>query len=217
VLAGDTLALADATVVRLAGIAAPSAPPKLSEEARWALEDLVTGADLRLLPTGAGPDRYGRRAGYLFAGGALAQLAMVSAGFAYARWLPGEEACLADLVVAERAPRLERKGIWRAEEFAAVDATDPSLRQRTGHFAFVAGRVISVNPGERLIFVDFGRNYLQDFTILISATVAEQMATAGVPAESLAGKAVLVRGIIENSGGPAIRVNDAAEILLLGE
>jgi hypothetical protein len=66
-----------------------------------------------------------------------------------------------------------------------------------------------------MIFLDFGRNIRRDFTVLVTPPVAEGLAAAGLPAESLANRRVRVRGVIEESGGPAIRLNDPAEIELI--
>jgi hypothetical protein len=66
-----------------------------------------------------------------------------------------------------------------------------------------------------MIFLDFGRNFRQDFTVMLTPPVAEGLAAAGLPADGLAGKRLLVRGVIEDSGGPAIRLNDPAELEVL--
>jgi hypothetical protein len=66
-----------------------------------------------------------------------------------------------------------------------------------------------------MIFLDFGRNVRSDFTAMLPPAVAEQLAVAGVAVDALAGRRVRVRGVIEESGGPAIRLNDIAELELI--
>jgi hypothetical protein len=63
-----------------------------------------------------------------------------------------------------------------------------------------------------MIFLDFGRNFRRDFTVMVPQEVADTMAAAGTVPDALVGRRVRVRGVIEESGGPAIRLNDAAEI-----
>lgn len=218
---GTTLALADGSTVRLAGVEAPLAPIGRTEEwrlgdaARHRLAELVMGKSVTLAIAGDGPDRYGRKSAYVFADGRLVQLDMVAAGLARARWLPDEAACLAELVAAERAPRAAGRGMWSAPAYRPVAAGDPSLLQRSGLYAIVQGRVTSVGHGYSLVFVDFGHDFRRDFTVLVPQPLAEQMAAEGRPLDALVGKTVEVRGMIEQNGGPAMRLNDSAEIAVV--
>jgi len=220
---GETLKLADGSLLRLAGIEAPRAPIEATEPspageaARAHLATLVRKMPLGVIETGAGPDRYGQRHGWVFAGERLVQAELGAAGYARVRWLAGEEACFATLLAAELAPRTARLGLWGDKQYAVRSATDPSLRMRTGLYERVAGRVVSVGHGECLVFIDFGRNFRQDFTILVSQAIAEQLAQEGRPVDELVGSQVEVRGMVEESGGPAIRLNDAAEIAVVQE
>jgi hypothetical protein len=52
---------------------------------------------------------------------------------------------------------------------------------------------------------------------MIPPAMIKNLAAAGIDVEALGGKRVLVRGMIETSGGPAIRLGDPADIEVLGD
>lgn len=224
VIDGDTVRLAEGMVVRLAGIEAPKPPLSatgpwpLAEDARQALQRLVGGAAVLLAPAGSGLDRYGRRHAYLFlVGGRSVQGEMVTIGLARVRWLSEEGACFQMLAQKEETARQARLGLWASPEYAVRQADDPSLLNRNGLYELVEGRVVSVGHGSRMIFLDFGHKYRRDFTVMVSSAIGDSLTAAGHPADVFANRRVRVRGVIEESGGPAMRLNDSAEIEVLGD
>jgi hypothetical protein len=74
-----------------------------------------------------------------------------------------------------------------------------------------------------MTFLDFGAVYRRDFTVMLTPAIAEKLASKdtvsgtgkSVAVDALANRRVRVRGVIEASGGPAIRLNDPAEIELI--
>jgi endonuclease YncB( thermonuclease family) len=223
---GATLRLDDGAEIRLAGVAAPARPLTLDAGQQWpagesakaALERLVAGHTVTLAEAGEGPDRYGRAHAYVFLkdGRSLAG-ALLAEGAVRAQWLPGESDCFPAFLAAEKAARAVKSGLWALPEFAAREADDPSLATRNGLYDLVEGRVVSVGHGSRMIFLDFGHDYRRDFTVMVPPAVAKALAAAGRDADGFSGKRVLVRGVIEESNGPTIRLNDPAEIELLDE
>jgi len=218
---GDTLRLADGRLVRLAGVEAPR--PPLGEEGDWPLADaarrelagVADGQAATLMLSAPKADRYGRFRGNIVAGGARLAEFMVRQGLARVRAAEGEGgACLLELLAAERVARMAKRGLWAGPIYAIRKADDASLGKRSGLYELVEGRVLSVGHGTRLVFLDFGRDYRRDFTVMLTPAVAAKLA---VPAEGLVKRRIRVRGIIEESNGPAIRVSDPAEIELLDE
>ena len=117
----------------------------------------------------------------------------------------------------EREARQARRGLWRDAEFSVISAYDPSLIERKGLYVVVEGRVLSVGHGNRVDFLNFGHVWRRDFTVLVAAPAARHLAESGRSTDMMAGKRVRVRGIIEERGGPAIRLSDAGEIEILGD
>jgi hypothetical protein len=144
-------------------------------------------------------------------------MAAVADGMARVHRLPGDPACVLALLDAERAARIAARGRWGTPDYRIRSALDPALAAETGLFELVAGRVVSIGHGDAIIFVNFSRDYGEDFTVLLTMATVRSLATAGIEVDALAGKRVLVRGMIEASGGPAIRVADPTDIEILGD
>jgi endonuclease YncB( thermonuclease family) len=227
VLDGDTVRLDDGRVVKLAGIeaprrplAAPEAEPwPLSAAARDGLERLVAGQPVAVVLVADEPDRHGRWNANLFVGeeNEWLQGLMVAAGWARVHWLPSDSACVFALLDQEKAARAANLGLWNSPEYAVREARDPSLIGRNGLYELVEGRVQSVGHGTYMIFLDFGRDYRRDFTVMVSPPVAEGLSQADRPVDRFKDRRVRVRGVIEESGGPAIRLNDPGEIEVLDD
>lgn len=227
VLDGDTVQLDDGRVIRLAGIEAPKRPLGVPAEAPWSpsavarggLERLVAGETVGVALTAQEPDRHGRWRAHLFVGDAnqWLQALLVAAGLARIHWLPGDSACIFALLDQEKAARAAGLGLWASPAYAVREAGDASLMSRNGLYELVEGRVASVGHGTYMIFLDFGRDYRRDFTIMVSPPVAGRLAEAGLAVDGLKDRRIRVRGVIEESGGPAIRLNDPAEIEVLDD
>ena len=144
------------------------------------------------------------------------QAELVTAGIALVR--PeggGGTACVRALLALESKARQAGAGLW-ADSGIVVKATDESsLLAENGLYALVEGRVVSVGYGSRMVFLDFGRNFRNDFTVMVQKTLVPRLLEAGITVESLAGRAIRVRGVIEESGGPAIRLTDPLALELL--
>jgi len=217
---GATFALADGSSVALAGVDPPRRPLDLAADAPWPIGEAARGSLAGALAQGpvtaawasSAPDRYGRRRGYVFAGGQSVETMLLAAGLAEARWRPGEEACFASFAAVEDQAIAAGRGIWALPAFRPLAANDPSLAAENGLYRLVEGRVDSVGYGSRMIFLDFGRDFRRDFTVMVPQAVAAEMAAAGQPADTLVGRFVRVRGVIEETGGAAVRLNDAAEL-----
>ena len=220
VIDGDTLSLADGRTVHIAGIEAVKAvsaeapTAQLAEAAAREIGSLVGGgATVTVSPQPAVPDRYGRtHADVQSADGRSPGEALVMAGLARVRLFPGEKPCLAKLLAAEAAARAAGRGLWALPIFAVRSADDPSLLARSGLYGLVEGRIASVGHGKRLVFLDFGPDYRSDFTIMVPMAMVGELP---VPVDALKDRRIRVRGVIEESGGPAIRLGAPSDIELL--
>ena len=141
---------------------------------------------------------------------------MIAAGFARVRPYPNEVPCIARLLELEEAGRAAKSGLWN-REFAILDANDPSLIARNGLYVVVEGFVLSVGQGNRVDFLNFGHFWQRDFTVLVSAPIAATLTENGMDTAALAERRVRVRGVIEESGGPSIRLNDFRELEILDD
>ncbi|HEY5305392.1 MAG TPA: thermonuclease family protein [Pseudolabrys sp.] len=208
---GRTLTLADGRELRLAGI-------EVSENSRAALQAMAAGHRLRLEQLGAERDRYGRVVAYAFPDDATQsiQQTMLQAGQARVSARIGDKACADRLLSAEKAARAAGRGIWTDPNFAPLSAENLArLEALRGQFALVEGKVLSVRESGATIYVNFGRRWTRDFTVIILKRVSRAFTAAGVEPKQLEGHRIRVRGWIEQRGGPVISAEAPEQIEVL--
>ncbi len=84
-----------------------------------------------------------------------------------------------------------------------------------GRFALVEGKVLSVRESGATIYVNFGRRWTRDFTVIILRRLGKAFTTAGVEPKKLEGRRIRVRGWIEQRGGPIITAEAPEQIEVL--
>jgi endonuclease YncB( thermonuclease family) len=218
VLAADGFHLAEpeGPEIVLAGIAFPQADAEHRDPAMTAAyRDFAAAGATSVVETGQ-PDRYGRIVGMVFArNGRLLQAELIRSGRAIVRPGSDDHACSEALLALEAAARRDGVGLWGDSKIVAKATDRTSLLARSGLYAVVEGRIVSVGYGSRMVFLDFGRNYRRDFTIMVPESLHPRLREAGFPVDSLEGRAVRVRGVIEESGGPAIRLTHPLSLEVL--
>jgi len=161
-------------------------------------------------------DRYGCEGVHLVGDGTTwVQGALLAKSFALAQssaTMPAN--CLAALRLRERAAESRKVGIWSGAgpNLSAQDLD--RLREQQGRFVLVQGVVASVGDRKRRVYLNFGEKWDQDFTVSLAKSgrgafkgdMTRILATKGV--------SIRVRGVLEWSGGPLIRVLDEGQIEL---
>lgn len=88
-----------------------------------------------------------------------------------------------------------------------------------GQFVVITGLVASVGDRKRRLYLNFGQNWEQDFTVSVvksgRGAFKERKAGALARLQALTGKTVRVRGVLEQRQGPLIRLADEAQIEIL--
>ena len=228
---GETLILDGRAEVRLIGALAPrawdaaagAAEWPLAERARDTLERLVAGRSVRIAFAGRRTDRYGRLLAHVFAGAQppgesaiWVQGEMLKQGLARAYALDGSTQCLAELLAHERTARDSAAGLWAEAAYAVRSAQDlAALLRASGTFQVVEGKVLAASEMRGTVFLNFGEDWRQDFTVSLRREARRQLASAGLQTKSLEGRIVRVRGWIVRRGGPLIELSHPAEIELI--
>jgi endonuclease YncB( thermonuclease family) len=197
---GRTLLLADGRELRLAAI-------EITDSSRSTLQSLVGGRDLRLRQLGPEGDRYGRLVAlaYVDDNEESVQEVMLKEGQARVSARIGDKACADVLLGAERTARRLRRGLWADPNFAPLRSENIArIAAAQGRFALVEGKVLSVRESGATIYLNFGRRWTQDFTVIILKRHRREFATAGVDPKRLEGHPIRVRGWIEQRSGPVI-------------
>jgi endonuclease YncB( thermonuclease family) len=219
---GATLRLADGREVRLAGVIAANdldGDQAAATRATAALDRLVAGKRILLYSLSDAADRHGRiRAQVALADedGAWVQGLLVANGMLRVGPEAGEPACTEPLIVHERAARAAKAGLWTEPRFSVESAANlAALNAAIGRFAVVEGLVTRIGETPSRTYIDFGRRYTEDFTIIIPREARAEFRAAGIDLKALRGKRIRGRGVLFSSGGPAIEVRKAASIEII--
>ncbi len=226
VVDGDTVVLESpidgAAQVRLVGLQAPKLPLgrknfpvwPLASQSKRALEDIILGRQARLFFGGAKKDRHGRLLAHLLTkGGVWVQGEMLRQGMARVYSFPDNRAVAGDMLALERAARAARRGIWKHPFYALRDAADVSAMTRLfGTFQIVRGRVIDAKRIKSRVYLNFGDNWREDFTVTLKTQARRMFAKTGAEPLSFLGKEVQVRGWLKKFNGPMIEASHPEQI-----
>jgi endonuclease YncB( thermonuclease family) len=212
VIDATSFRLSDGREVRLAGI-----EPAMSDRAS-ALAKIVAGRDVSLRGEDDAPDRYGRQSAFVFLDGSetLVQDRLLAQGDALVAATVTDKDCASTLTAAEARARQAKQGIW-ADPSAIKNAESPGdILTGIGRFTVVEGKVLSVRQAGATTYLNFGRNWTQDFAVTISRRMLGAFETAGITLKSLENRRIRVRGFVEAHGGPRIEASQVGQIELVG-
>jgi endonuclease YncB( thermonuclease family) len=221
-----TLRLADGRLLRLAALRRPLPPigaegeaaapfAALAEQGRSRLSALAAGREITVYPAVPAIDRYGRQLGHAVRGdGVWLQQALVSAGLAMVMPQPGIDLALTRaLLAAEATARRAGRGLWAEEALRVRTADDAGTA--VSAFRIVEGTVANVAAVRGRVYLNFGEDWREDFTVSIAPGDRDGFADAGIDPMALEGVRIRVRGWLRDFNGPLIDANHPAQIELL--
>lgn len=227
ILDGGIIRLTDGGEVRLSPLAVPrrnwrgrkSIVPigRLAAQARKELTELVRGRDL-VLAHAAPPDRYGRVRAQIFrpeADGSHTwiQAELVRKGLGRVETEADARQCAEELLRMEREARQRGRGMWRLDLFAV--RTPEQAGRHTGSWQIVQARIRNISEVRGRIYVNFGEDWRNDFTISISPRAARRFPEGFWKDKT--GRLVQVRGHVERFNGPMIEATHPEQIQWLDE
>ena len=224
VVDGDTVLLDTGVEVRLVGIQAPKLPlgrPNfkswpLAGAAKAALERLIGGRHVGLAYGGRRTDRHGRALAHLHRDDGLwAQGEMLRLGLARVYTFRDNIARAAEMLALERAARAARRGIWRHPFYQVRTVAEAAGLIDT--FQLVEGRVMAAAVVRGRVYLNFGSDWRDDFTIAIAPRDRRRFTRAGIAPDSWGGRLVRVRGWLKRYNGPMIEANHPEQIELLAD
>lgn len=209
--AGDRLALADGTILRLSGLVLPEsgrAAMRIEAQAQAKVTGLVDGRPVTITPVAT--DRHGAlMAEARNAEGVSLEAALVAAGLAYAWPTLANPASMPLLALEEKARRADR-GLWR--EPALTEQQAGRVRSMPPRFAVVRGRVLQVSPRRYWVYLNFGADWRRDFTARITLDDAAAMRRRGHDPAALEGHEVRLRGWLFPLAGPMMEITEETQI-----
>ncbi|MEX0589712.1 MAG: thermonuclease family protein [Xanthobacteraceae bacterium] len=219
---GAAIRLADGRKVRLAGVIAANEfdGADAAQRSMAALNALVAGKRVSLHGDAGKQDRYGRFIAQVTIDNDPARwVQAVLVGDGAARVAPAGEAsdCARALLRVERVARAAKSGLWAENGFAVLAARSvPELLGAAGRFAIVEGAVRRVGELGGRLYLDFGRRYNEDFTIVIPREAQTAFAAAGFDLRNFAGMRIRARGVVFLLGGPALELRVPAALEVIG-
>jgi micrococcal nuclease len=221
ILNGKSFVLASGDTVRLAGIAVPNVQEAstatrsgrsgepLGEEAKQALEKLISNQSITLQLTDKKRDRHNRLLGQAYAGSTWLQGAMLNEGYAMVYSFSDTPHDLTQKMLAEeRSARAAKRGIWSHPYYRII--TPEETPEYINRFKLVEGKVESVRMSHGNIYINFFKEWKGRFALFISRKHAE--AFAGSNLNALEGKTIRVRGWINYHNAPMINLSHPGEI-----
>ena len=144
--------------------------------------------------------------------GAWAQGILVGLGLAQVKTSQRNMEMAAQLYALENAARKNKDGIW-AEDTVILDHMDSG--KYLNSFQIVEGTIESAALKKNRVYLNFGRNWRDDFTVSIAPEDKRVFNKAGINPLEWNGKRVRVRGWVDDYNGPYIEIDhpEAIEIL----
>jgi endonuclease YncB( thermonuclease family) len=183
-----------------------------------ALSAIIAGREVTLSGQDDTPDRYGRQPAFVFlaASATPVQALLLAQGAALASPTVTDKGCALVLAAAEAEARRAKLGAW-GTPMAIKNAESPGdILAGIGRFTVVEGNVLSVRQAGTTTYLNFGRNWTQDFAVTISRRTLPLFEAAGIALKSFEKRRIRVRGWVEARGGPRIEVLSVGQIELLG-
>src|SRR5215831_537401 len=146
---------------------------------------------------GSDHDRYGRVLAFVRVGDTQQSIQeiLIAQGQARVAARIGDKGCADILLRSERVARASRRGLWADPNFAPLRSENLGrIAAARGQFALVEGKVLSVRESGATIYLNFGRRWTHDFTVIILKRHRRAFATAGIDPKRLEGHPIRVRG-----------------------
>ena len=223
VIDGDTVKLENGKILRYIGIDAPETrkkikekwtynPAPFAEEAKEYNKKLVEGKYIRVDFDVKKIDEYGRLLGYVFVDNTFVNAKLLEEGLAVLYTRPPNVKYVDLFVKLQKKARQEEKGLWG--NCKVIDAS--SAYKFIGQIRTVRGRVLSTYRSQNCIFLNFGKEWRKDFTVVIFKENWDYFKRKGIdPVVFYKNKMVEVTGRIREYNGPEIIVNLPEEIIIL--
>ena len=173
---------------------------------------------LELYGTLKNPDRYSRLTVQAFQGSATRQWVqgqLLREGKALVYAFGENPNCLSAMKLAERLGEKSKTGIWALGNLPWRAQDLGTLSEKLGHFALIEGKVLSVGNRKKRLYLNFGQNWSQDFTVSLVKKGKGAFKGDVERIIGLKGKIIRVRGILEQRQGPLIRLIDEAQIEII--
>lgn len=221
VINGKSFVTSSGDTVRLASIEVPNTQEDNTpthrgrpgepqgDEARQALDKLITGKTVTLRADSTKRDRHNRLLAQVYAGDIWVQGALLSGGHAMVySFVDTPDETVQKMLAEERSAREAKRGIWAHPYFRVIGPAETN--EFVNRFKLVEGKVVSVHESHGNLYINFFEQWKGHFAVFISRKYADAFAKSNL--STLTGKTVRVRGWIHYHNAPMISLTHGSEI-----
>jgi hypothetical protein len=145
--------------------------------------------------------------------GGWVQADLILKGLAWAYSTQNSRDMILSLYRYEALARNNKYGMWRLAEHMVKN--DKTIQTTIGSFQLYEGVVMVFRQKpENIAFMHFGKEPNKDFTVILEKEAIELFPRGYL--DAMPGQRVLLRGWVEEDGGPAIRVTHPEQIQIVG-
>ncbi len=218
VIDGQTFVVNNTKTIHLPAIYIPWENPQSQGEygarAKKFLEDVILEKFVRIYQVRNNErglfNALGHNEGYVTVEGQFVQLMMVEAGLAFA-YPSQSHNDLADMIYgAEVKARDSKVGFW-ADETWAIKTPD-TVAEVENRFVIVEGTVKKVASRNNVIYLNFGDDWRDDFTVAASSQIRRDFSKAGINVMQLASQKIRARGWVREYNGAYLEVFHPSQV-----
>lgn len=188
-----SLTLKKSGAVRLAGLLYEDRNDLLAQY-------LKTGDRVRVDILSPKPDRYGRKAAHVY--------------LMDNRWLQGELVRNQQAIPYPYPDESDKiRDLYQLEKPNVISALEPSIPR--DQFSIIEGTIIEVADIKNTIYLNFGSNWRDDFTVMLNKKSQKMFKTMGFDLPILKGRKVRIRGWVFEKNGPMIAPEHPSQLQIL--
>lgn len=210
-----TIRLHDGKTIRLISLDIPDLnfhdPGDLAVTAQKVLIDFLLNQDVKVYQTKSAKAGRKNRMGHDLAhierkqDGTWIQGMLLSLGLARVRTQENNTELNEQMIALEQKARNSNQGLWSIGEYKLLSPENAS--EKIGSYQVIEGIVRKVGSNKNTLYLNFGANWRDDFTVSIDGTVMRKLTRSGLNPREWSGQKVRVRGWIESYNGPHIKLD----------
>lgn len=140
--------------------------------------------------------------------------ALVRHGYARAMPTDSNPEMTEALYALEDEARAKNLALWSDEGWPVL--TPETAAKGIGEYRLVAGTIESAATVKNNLYLNFGKNWKEDFTIMITPAVRRDLARRGVDLQALTHTKVRARGYIRDYNGPYMELENDLRLEFAG-
>lgn len=218
-----TLDLAQNGLSRIVGLDIPDFEPyytgPLAQSALKILEDMLVKKEVRVYQTRDRNKGRSNRMGHtllhivLDDSDSWVQGVLVRLGLARVRTDPSNAHLARDLYKLEEMARAEKLGLWAFEDYKVLNVDEAG--EHFNSFQIVEGTVKGVARQQNNIFINFGNNWRDDFTVSVAPSDLRKFTESKMHPQDYLNKTIRVRGWLREYNGPYMEIDHPERVEII--